>query len=378
MSKVRSLRSAAERAMRALGVVGWLAIAVGFVVEHIVADRAATVGQSALVWTLTVFFLAQVLRLAIAFAIRPGQRAGLLFLLPSVLLWAAGSALLNAGGVPDLTHFPAPGEPLFLASYVAMAAYLVLSAARDVRAPADTWLHILVICGGTVSLAGSLLLSPIGHAYSGDALGLFLALLYPLLDLVLAVLVIGQALLRMRENLAESAMLLAGFLLFTFADAHFVTDLSSGTYHFSTLSDAAWGAGFALIVSVACRSKPVTARVVPRRQGSAETLVAAGIAVVVLALAPFHGLGLYLTVPAVLTLAGAGGRLALALRQARGAAEAFALSRTDDLTRLGNRRALHADLDAAIEVSRPLSLIDRKSTRLNSSHESESRMPSSA
>jgi diguanylate cyclase len=357
MPKVTSIRRVAERALRALGVLGWVAIAGGFAVEQVVADQAPTVGQSALVWTLTVFFMAQVLRLAIAVVIRPRQRTGLVFLLASVLLWAAGSALLNAGGVPDLTRFPAPGEPLFLASYVAMAAYLVVSVTRDVRAPADTWLHILVICGGTVSLAGSLLLSPIGHAYSGGALGLFLALLYPLLDLVLAVLVIGQALLRMRENLSESATLLAAFLLFTFADSHFVTDLSSGTYHFSVLSDAAWGGGFALIVGVACRAKPLSARVVPRRQGSAETLVAAGIAVVVLALAPFHGVGLYLTVPAVLTLAGAGGRLALALREARGAAEAFALSRTDDLTRLGNRRALHGDLDAAIEDFRPLSLI---------------------
>jgi diguanylate cyclase (GGDEF)-like protein len=346
-----------ERALRALGAVGWVAIAIGFVFEKVVADEAPAVGQNVLVWTLTVFFIAQIVRLSIAVAIRRRQRMGLSFLLISVLLWAAGSALLNAGGVPDLTHFPAPGELLFLASFVAMAAYLVLSAGRTLHVPLDAWLHVVVICGGIVSLAGSLLLGPVGAAYGSDPVGLFLALLYPLIDLVLAVLVIGQALLRLRENLADSASLLAAFLLFAFADSHFVTDLSSGTYHFSVISDAAWGAGFALIVGVACRAHSFSARVLPRTQGSTETVFAAGIAITVLALAPFHGIGLYLSVPAVITLAGAGGRLVLALREARGAAEALALSRTDDLTRLPNRRALRADIDAAFEASRPLSLM---------------------
>jgi len=143
-------------------LVGWVAIPIGFVVEQIVADEAPEVGQSALVWTLTVFFIAQILRLAIAAAVRRPQRLALLFLLSSVVLWAAGSALLNAGGVPDLTHFPAPGELLFLASYVAMAAYLMVSAGRTRQVRLDTWLHLLVICGGTVSLTGTLLLTPIG------------------------------------------------------------------------------------------------------------------------------------------------------------------------------------------------------------------------
>ena len=42
----------------------------------------------------------------------------------------------------------------------------------------------------------------------------------------------------------------------------------------------------------------------------------------------------------MLTLVAAGGRLVLALREANGAAEAFALSRTDDLTLLPNRRSV--------------------------------------
>jgi len=44
--------------------------------------------------------------------------------------------------------------------------------------------------------------------------------------------------------------------------------------------------------------------------------------------------GIYLTVPAIITLAAAGARLGLALREAREAAEAYRLSLTDELTGL--------------------------------------------
>ena len=177
MRDTSGLKSTAERTARALGIVGWAAIGIGFVLERLVSDEAQQVGQNVLVWTLTVFFIAQVARLALTVAARPRQRLPLLFLLGSVVLWATGSALLNAGGEPDLTHFPAPGELFFLASYVAMAAYLILSVGRNRYVPVDSWLHVLVICGGTVCLAGSALLTPIGAVYTGDALSLFLALL---------------------------------------------------------------------------------------------------------------------------------------------------------------------------------------------------------
>ena len=357
MPEARRLVRAAQRDGRLLGLIGWAAVIVGFGLERIVAQGRPEVGQNVLVWTLTIFFAAQVIRLCFVLAVRRDQRPARAFLLVSVLLWASGSALLNAGGTPDLTHFPSRGELLFLGSYVAMAVYLVLSSDRTERIPADIWLQVVVICGGTTCLSGSLLLTPIGRAYAGDGLSLLLALLYPLIDLVLAALVVGQAVLRMRTNLRDAAGLTGGFLLFALADSQFVTSLSSGTYHFSVVSDAAWGVGFALLVGAACRSSSGTERSVPRTQGPAETLAAAAVAAIILTIVPATGFGLYLTIPAVITLLGAGGRLVMALREARGAAEALALSRTDDLTRLPNRRALRADLEAALQADRPLSLM---------------------
>jgi diguanylate cyclase (GGDEF)-like protein len=83
----------------------------------------------------------------------------------------------------------------------------------------------------------------------------------------------------------------------------------------------------------------------------------ASIAIAVLAVRPHTGVGIYLTGPAVLTLVAAGGRLVLALREANGAAEAFALSRTDDLTLLPNRRSVISTLDRTLRSDEPLALM---------------------
>jgi diguanylate cyclase (GGDEF)-like protein len=56
-------------------------------------------------------------------------------------------------------------------------------------------------------------------------------------------------------------------------------------------------------------------------------------------------------------VAAAGARLGLALREARGAAEAYRLSLTDDLTGLPNRRAVLRRIQTAIAGDQPLSLL---------------------
>jgi diguanylate cyclase (GGDEF)-like protein len=344
-------------ASTALGTIGWASIVIGFAAEKIGAAGSPEMAQNVLVTTLTIFFLAQIARLTLAVITTPERRITLSLLLVAVASWGVGSAILNGSELPDLTKFPAPGEVFFLVSYVAIVGYLIGSTRRSIRRPLDSWLHVLVICGGAACLSSTLLLLPVDSAYRGSGLGLLLALLYPLIDLVLALLVIGQMMLRLRDGGFWSVSLLAGFLAWAYADAHFVTQVGLGTYHFSVLSDAAYGIGFALIVSSACRPAPKAARALPRRQGPAETLAAAAAAVVVLVLHPGHAIAPYLLVPAVLTLLGAGGRLVLALREANGAAEALALSRTDDLTRLPNRRALRSGLDVALARRHPLALL---------------------
>jgi diguanylate cyclase (GGDEF)-like protein len=347
----------ARHAVKGLGVFSWVVLPVGLTPVAVMAGKAPETAQSILVLALGIFFAALLLRIGAAAVAQPSRRRALCVLLISVGLWAAGSAVLNGTAQPDLTRFPAPGEWLFLASYVGMAGYLIIDTAQRFSKTLSTWLETAVICGGTACLAGSLLLTPVATAFGKDGLPLLLALLYPLIDLTLGLLVIAQVALRARAGVRQAGGLFLGFALFAYADAQFVTNLSTGTYDFTIVSIACWGLGFAFIVGNACRRPSALLRAVPRRQGPALMVVAGTVAILVLVLRPPGGVGPYLDAPAVITLLAAGGRLVLALRQANQAAEAFALSRSDDLTLLPNRRAVLARLDEGLASAAPMALM---------------------
>jgi diguanylate cyclase (GGDEF)-like protein len=357
-SEVERRTGLPERAVRQLGIAVWVVISVGFILNLVGANGPIDAVRTAHVVTLAIFFVLILLRIAIAAAARLRRRSALWVLFAAIALWAAGSAVLNASSPqPDLTRFPAPGEWLFLASYLGIAGYLIIDTAHRLTAAVDGWLEAVVVCGGTACLAGSPLLVRVGSAAGGHGVPLLLALLYPMIDVALMLLVVGQVVLRVRRSLERSAVLCFGLGLFAVADLNFVTNLSEGTYGFNLVDGLLWAAGFALIVEAACRPGAEVLKALPRRPGPLLMVTPAFIAIAVLAVRPHTGLGPYLTWPAVLTLLAAGGRLVLALREAKGAAEAFALSRTDDLTLLPNRRSVIAKLDAELASDRPLALM---------------------
>ena len=348
----------ADRAVRMLGIAVWIAISVGFILNVVGANGPTDMVRTAHVLTLTVFFVLILMRVAVAAVARSRRRSALWVLFAALALWAAGSAVLNASSSePDLTQFPAPGEWLFLASYLGIAGYLIIDTVHRLTAAVDGWLEAIVVCGGTACLAGSPLLVRVGDVVGGQGVPLLLALLYPMIDVALILLVVGQLVLRVRRSLEKSAVLCLGLALFTIADLNFVTNLSDGTYGFNLVDGLLWAAGFALMVEAACRPGTEVLKALPRRPGPLLMVGPAFIALAVLAVRPHTGLGPYLTWPAVVTLLAAGGRLVLALREAKGAAEAFALSRTDDLTLLPNRRSVIARLDAELAGDRPLALM---------------------
>ncbi len=346
-----------NRVVRALGPVGWVVIGVCLSAHVLLGERSAETAQLILVASLGIFFAILLIRLACAAVVTPKRRSALVVLMASVSLWALGASAVNAGKLSDVTRFPAPGEWLFLASYLGMAAYLVLEERHRMSRGLATWLDVVVICGGTACLAATLLLVPVASSFGKGGLPLLLALLYPLIDLALAILVVAQVVLRLRPDLKHAIATSIGFVLLAYADGNFVATVSSSSYNFSAVSDVVWGAGFALIIGSACRVGGTTLAAIPRQRGSAMLMVAATAALVVLTLRPSAGLGPFIAAPAVLTLLAAGGRLVLALREAKGAAEALALSQTDDLTMLPNRRAVRSRLDAGLASDQPLALM---------------------
>ncbi len=332
-------------------------MAVGVVATLVSGPPPADQAQLLPLLCLATFFVLLLVRLALAAARSPQRRIPLLTLAVGIGLWAVGSAVLNAGGNAAATQFPAPGEWLFLASYVAMAAFLYLDARRRVDRPLTNWLDAAVVCGGTACLAGGLLLTPVALRFGQEGLPLLVALLYPLIDIVLALLVVGQVVLRLREASRRTVALVAAFGLFAVADSTFVLNLPAGTYQLGAVLYLLWGAGFALLAGGAAGSSLETATAPPRRQGALVLVGASVVALLVLVARPPGHLGWYLTLPAAATLTAVGWRMVLALREARGAAEAYRLARTDDLTELPNRRAVLLRLDERIASGGPLSLM---------------------
>ncbi len=340
---------------RGLSVAPWLLLAICPAVMLAIKATAPGFAQDWISISLAVFFVVVLLRLGVAALAT--RRLSIVLLLVAVVLFAAGSTVLNGSGQPDLTKFPAPGEWLFLASYVAMAGYLLSDTDRRRAAGAVTWLETAVVCGGTACLAGGLLVTAAANELRNDGLSALLAVLYPLVDIILGLVVAGQVVLGSRGRVRESLPLLLGFALFATADSTFLLHLSSGTYDYSSVSIVLWGIAFALIARHACRTRSEDIGE-PSARGLTVWVVIAGMsAAFVLAFVPVGSVRTYLLVPALATLTAAGARLVVAVRAANRTAEAFALARSDDLTGLPNRRAVLVRIDEALENRETLGLM---------------------
>ncbi|MBC7559336.1 MAG: diguanylate cyclase, partial [Dermatophilaceae bacterium] len=360
MVRNRNLAPVLSRGAAAQAVVAplpWAVLILGLLINQIAQSVAHHKTPAILLTSLSIFFPLLLLQLALAMGRFPARRATLLLLLAAIASWALGSISVNAVRVDAEAQFPARGEWLFLVSYLGMVGYLLLDVDRRQSRPARGWLDIVIICGGTACLASLLLVTPIRLASGQDGVPLLLALIYPLADTMLALVVLGQSLLQTRIDRRKSWMMGTAFLLLACADSGFALQGSASTYDFGNLSYALWGTGFALLVAAACRPEQSVMRAVPKAAGT-PLLVGAGlVALAVLTIRTDHTLANYILPPAVLTLATVAARLGLALRDANRANEAFALSHTDDLTKLPNRRAVRAWLSDGLADRQPLALM---------------------
>jgi len=343
-------------AQRVVAPLPWGVMLVALVVNQ-VAESLDRPNPAILLTALGLFFPLLILRLVLVAILRPRRRLTLVLLIAAIGAWSLASIMVNAARIDERAEFPAPGEWLFLVSYLGMIGYLLRDVDRRQSAQARGWLDVVIICGGTACLAFLVLVTPIQAASHQEGLSLLLALIYPLADVILALLVLGQSLQQTRIDRRKSWMIFLGFLLLAGADSGLALQVSASTYDFGNLSYALWGAGFSVLVAAACRPEQNVIRAVPKPTGI-PVLVGAGlVALAVLALRPEDTLAYYMLPPAVLTMAAVAGRMTLALGDANRANEAFALSQTDDLTKLPNRRAVRDWLSRSVMDHDPLALM---------------------
>lgn len=208
--------------------------------------------RTALLVTTAAFFLLQLVRLLVSATADRTRRIPLLLLAVGIALWAAGSATVSASQAVETVTFPAPGEALYLLSYVGIVGFLLLDVPRRRLPAAAVWLEAAVVCGASVCVAGFAVLTPLAGSFDRGGVTLLLAILYPLIDLGLGTLVLAQLLLRQRDRSRRTAALAVGLLGLALADSSFILTLSSDSYSSSIVLDVLWGGSFAVIVGAAC------------------------------------------------------------------------------------------------------------------------------
>lgn len=342
--------------VRSLVIGVWTVVAAGWVGALILGSGPPELANQLVLVVLGGFFVLQVSSLLLTAVRVPRRRAAVLALLGGMVLWTMGSLTITVAEVGTARPFPAPGELLFVSSYLGLAAYLMLDVPSRVHRSSVAWLDAVVVCGGVACVIALVLVRPVSAALGQTGAPLLLALLYPLLDLALIAILLAQVVVGEREAGWSSVLPGLVLLLLVVADSSLLVQLRGGSLASVPMLEALWGNGFALLG---------TGAVLRRRSSDAPSvhrpawiLVGAALsAVLALALRPTDSVGLYVTVPAVLTLVGSGARMWVALGQARRTAEAVQLSLTDELTGLANRRSVLAALTARLTQRDPLALL---------------------
>ena len=346
----------ARRLERRLAVLTWVIMAVGVGSDLLLTGWTSDPDRLAVSVFCAVFFAVLLVRLAVGVRGRRRNRFAIGVLALGVVSWAAESTILQAAQNSGHGEHLATGEWAYLVTYLVFVVYLLLDSEHRPAKRISTWLETATICAGSASLSGTLLLTPLAAGKPGNV-SLLVALVYPVADGVLGLLVLAQIGLRMRAANLKSLQLLAGFVLLAFADVSFVGNVLHGSSGSTVLTIVLWGAGFAELVAAACRRVPQTATA-PAVDLPAIVIVGAmAAAIAVLVIRPADRLGEYLVAAAIGTLLAGGARMTIAMHDARRAADELEAASIDPLTTLPNRRGILARIDEDLATGQPLALM---------------------
>jgi two-component system, cell cycle response regulator len=286
------------------------------------------------------------------------ERAAWALIGAGLLIWTGGeiyyeAALAVSGSVP----VPSPADAGYLLFYpLTYAGLIVLLRQRIGGFPVTRWIDGLIAGLAVAALIAALALGPIAAASSdGSTLEVATNLAYPVCDLTLLTLVVTAAAFTGWRPGATWSLLGAGMIVLVASDVTYLLESARGSYVEGGLLDAAWPLGALLLAGAAWVHAPARRPVVARgMRVSAVPVAAALLAIGVLAGERAGRLPASAEVLAFATLLLVIGRLGLSLRRA---GESVRNSKrealTDELTGLANRRALMADLAAAVERPAP-------------------------
>jgi len=280
-----------------------------------------------------------------------------------LLLLGAGALAWSLGGIYVVfvaaqgqeLPFPSWADVGFLCFPPLVFAAVALRVRHELPAlQGSVWLDSAI--GGLGAATGlAVLLGPVIAGASGEPLAAAVAGAYPLSDVLLVATVAGVAALHGLRPGQSWLWLMAGLLLFATADVVYALRIAHNAYALGTPLDALWSLGLTLLAVAARRPAPKERGSVRADRTAALAVpgFAAVVAVVVLVLGRWMAVTPAATVLAAVTLLAAVLRTQVAFRQVLRLHDLGRQARTDSLTALGNRRALHEHLQPLLAGDPP-------------------------
>ena len=363
----RAARRGPLRWSAVLVVTMWVGVAAALVswTVEVATHRAVPMVEGAVV-----SLLALLLPTAVAWWAVVGRGRGLL---PARLAAAAltafvagtvwnGAAALVTGSLP----IPSPADLCFLVFYAFMAITLgVLLRDHLAELRIHAGLDLVAAVLTVLALLSVPLDSLLDRALAGQmSVGLALAMLYPVLDLLLVTMVLAVVMFGGGRAVPGWGWAVAGLVTFVATDVLFATsrmDLSALT---TSLLQLGWFLGIAfiarwvvsLVLSGRYGRRPTLARTGVEYSETVATATAASATVgglAVLVLGTQVQLSTTTRVLAGVAIVFYGVRAQVAFRQVRRHAALLRMAHTDDLTELPNRRALYAHAEERLAPGSP-------------------------
>ena len=288
------------------------------------------------------------------------ERLGWQALALALLLSAAGNGwyTLVLSRLPEIPY-PSLADGLYLAWYpLSYVSIILVLTARVGRFPLSVWLDGMVAGAGVTALAAAAWFQPLTAQYPGTPLGTVVVnMAYPVFDLLLICLLVGVAYI---VRLAAQGWLLllgVGFVATGYADVVSAIQVVDGSYVEGGWVDSIWLVSVVLLCAAGLPTRRVESvdalQLVVRRHGGSLRVMAVPLASATASLALLQ-LGQGDRFPPVsgvfagLCILGAGLRATLTFRDLARLADVHREARTDDLTRLANRRALYESVERTL------------------------------
>ena len=271
--------------------------------------------------------------------------------------WSLGSiAATMSTYLGDSVFIGNLSEPLYLLFYPLALLGVQLLISIQQRLTVLEVVDASIVGLGLSTLGTAFALHPVLPHFDGDFKQSFLAVIYPVADLVLLCFIVATVV--MQGFSVRGVLLSLGVLIYATTDFVFLWQNINSTYVFGSLIDYGWLLAF-VVIAESCWH-PTTDN--KSRSGVSPVLITISVflsatLLALLAIEP-ESFPHFILLPAIGTLALAFIRMSIALSQARSIGHERVLARTDELTMLPNRRRLISEIQNFATRKGSLMLLD--------------------